>query len=128
MFSDYRLTANYDMCSLNSISLWSQLCFIPSFSSTFIHTKAFGTTYLSSMVPTSSLHHFQIILYLLVHEIILKLFNLESRCLSVLTQPILGTSSPLWYLSYPAKNRMSLSSLSHPWVKIKKGKRHSNEF
>lgn len=79
LFSDYRLTANYDLCSLNSILLCSQLCLVPSFFSTFIRTKALSVTYLSlNGLPTSSLYHFQNILYLLVHEIKLRLFKLES--------------------------------------------------
>lgn len=79
LFSDYRLTANYDLCSLTSILLCSQLCLVPSFSSTFIRTKALSVTYLSlNGLPTSSLYHFQNILYLLVHEIKLRLFKLES--------------------------------------------------
>lgn len=54
-------------------------CLSFSFSSTFIRTKALSVTYLSlNGLPTSSLYHFQNILYLLVHEIKLRLFKLES--------------------------------------------------
>ena len=105
LFSDYRLTANYDLCSPNSIFLCPQLSFVHSVSSTFIHTKTLGVTYRSlNGLPTSSLSHFQIILYLLAHEIKVRLFNLESNCLLSFTPAYFSNISTV-VLILPSQRR-----------------------